>query len=112
MPRPCAPRLVPRALPVLVAGAGPAGLVAAITLARHGVEVLLVERRWAPSLPRATAVSTRAMELFRAWGLEPAIRARAVDVEFLMWESPSRSPPRPPARAAGPACPRARRSRC
>ena len=89
MPRPSAPRLVPRALPVLVAGAGPAGLVAAITLARHGIEVVLVERRWSPSLPRATAVSTRAMELFRAWGLEPAIRTRAVDVEFLMWESES-----------------------
>ena len=32
-------------IPVLVVGAGPAGLVAAITLARHGVECLIVERR-------------------------------------------------------------------
>lgn len=30
---------------VLVVGAGPAGLVAAITLAHYGVDVLLVEKR-------------------------------------------------------------------
>ena len=31
-------------VPVVIAGAGPAGLVAAVTLARHGVGSLLVER--------------------------------------------------------------------
>ena len=57
--------------PVVVVGAGPAGLTAAIALARLGVEVLLVERRRElSSLPRATAVSTRSMEIFRSWGLE------------------------------------------
>lgn len=33
-----------RDVPVVVARAGPAGLVAAVTLARHGVGSLLVER--------------------------------------------------------------------
>ncbi len=71
-------------VPVVVVGAGPAGLTAAITLARHGVEVLVVERRQKLSgLPRATAISTRSMELFRFWGLEPEIRHVDLDVSFL-----------------------------
>ena len=42
--------------PVVVVGAGPAGLAAAISLARLGVETMLVERRpSSSSLPRATA---------------------------------------------------------
>ena len=75
-------------LPVLIAGAGPAGLAAAISLARLGVETTLVERRAElSSLPRATAVSLRSMELFRSWGLEEAIRAGGVDVEWRGWQS-------------------------
>jgi 2,4-dichlorophenol 6-monooxygenase len=34
-----------REIPVLIVGAGPAGLTAAVALARYGVECLLVERR-------------------------------------------------------------------
>jgi putative polyketide hydroxylase len=56
-----------RAVPVLVVGAGPAGLVTAVTLARYGVGSLLVERnRGLSPLPRATGVSTRTMELLRS----------------------------------------------
>jgi 2-polyprenyl-6-methoxyphenol hydroxylase-like FAD-dependent oxidoreductase len=63
-------------LPLVVAGAGPAGLVAAATLARAGVGSLLVERNPGLSpLPRATAVSTRTMELLRSWGLDVEVRA-------------------------------------
>jgi putative polyketide hydroxylase len=75
-----------RSVPVLIAGAGPAGLTAAITLARHGIESLVVERRREPSrLPRATAISTRSMELLRSFGLEDEVLAGAVDVEWLGW---------------------------
>ena len=78
----------PREIPVLIVGAGPAGLSAAITLARYGIECLLVERRGElSSLPRATTVSTRSMELFRAWGLEEAMKAGGIEVEWLIWQS-------------------------
>jgi putative polyketide hydroxylase len=73
-------------VPVLIVGAGPAGLTAAAALAHHGIDFLLVERRpQLSSLPRATVVSTRSMEIFRSWGLESTIRAGAADVEFMQW---------------------------
>ncbi len=57
--------------PVLVVGAGPAGLVTSLTLAHHGVASLLVEKHPGTSIyPRATAVSTRTMEIFRGLGVE------------------------------------------
>ncbi|MGZ4237923.1 MAG: FAD-dependent monooxygenase [Solirubrobacteraceae bacterium] len=76
--------------PVVIVGAGPAGLSAAIGLARRGVESLIVDRRLKrSSLPRATTISTRSMELIRSWGVEQEILAGGVDVEWLMWESPT-----------------------
>jgi putative polyketide hydroxylase len=73
-------------VPVLIVGAGPAGLTAAVALARHGVECAVVERRAsASSLPRATAVSTRSMELLRSWGLEREIRDGGAEIEWLQW---------------------------
>lgn len=61
---------------VLVVGAGPAGLVAAITLGRYAIPTVLVDKRGELStLSRATVISTRNMEIFRSWGLEDAVRA-------------------------------------
>jgi putative polyketide hydroxylase len=75
-------------VPVVIAGAGPAGLAAAMALARLGVETMLVERRAElSSLPRATVVSLRSMELIRSWGAEEAVLAGAVDVEWRGWQS-------------------------
>jgi len=83
---PTRPPTPPASTPVLVVGAGPAGLTTAITLARHGIEVMVVERRPAPSgLPRAASVSTRTMELLRSWGLEQEVRAGGVEVEWKQW---------------------------
>ena len=70
-------------VPVVIAGAGPAGLVTAVTLARNGVGSLLVERNPALSpLPRATGVSLRTMELLRSWGLEERVRAGQLDLNY------------------------------
>ncbi len=71
---------------VLIVGAGPAGLVTAIALGRLGVPTLVIEKRSTMSpFPRATGISLRSMELFRSWGLEPAIRAGEIDVGFDSW---------------------------
>jgi len=71
---------------VLVVGAGPAGLVAGIVLARYGVDVLVAEKRAKIStLSRALVISTRTMEILRLWGLEDEVRAGAADVEPLGW---------------------------
>jgi 2-polyprenyl-6-methoxyphenol hydroxylase-like FAD-dependent oxidoreductase len=64
---------------VMVVGAGPGGLATAISAARSGARVLVVDRRpGTSSLPRATHVSTRSMEILRCWGLARAVRAGGV----------------------------------
>jgi len=56
----------PRHIPVLIAGAGLAGLTAATLLAWRGVPCLLVERRASTSRhPRARGVNLRSMELLQ-----------------------------------------------
>jgi 2-polyprenyl-6-methoxyphenol hydroxylase-like FAD-dependent oxidoreductase len=73
-------------VPVLVVGTGPAGLAAAVTLGRYGVETLVVDRRLERSShPRATTITTRTMELIRSWGLEQAVLAGGVEVDWLLW---------------------------
>ena len=72
---------------VVVVGAGAAGLAAAATLGQYGVSTLVIEQRLDPStLPRATIVSTRAMERLRSWGLEDDVRAGGVDGDAVLWE--------------------------
>jgi len=63
-------------VPVLIVGAGPAGLTAALLLARYSVPALLVERHAGTSIhPRARGLNVRTMEIYRSLGLEPPIRA-------------------------------------
>ncbi len=65
--------------PVLVVGAGPAGAVLALELARHGVASIVVERsHGAAGQPKVDYLSGRTMELLRRLGLTDAIRATGV----------------------------------
>jgi putative polyketide hydroxylase len=66
---------------VVVAGGGPVGLVTALTLARQGIGVLLVERNAGLSpLPRATGVSGRTMEIVRSFGLQDEVLAGRIPI--------------------------------
>jgi len=68
-------------VPVLIVGAGPVGLTAALLLARQGVHSVLVERHASTSIhPRAKVINTRVMELFRLMGLEERIRAAGTEL--------------------------------
>ena len=70
-------------VPILIVGAGPAGLCSSIFLSRLGVRSLVVERHGSTSIhPKATGISTRTMELFRSWGIEHHVRAAAMSAGF------------------------------
>ena len=56
--------------PVLIVGAGPTGLTAALELSRMGVSVRLIDKRQAPATTsRAIGVQARTLELFEQRGL-------------------------------------------
>jgi len=60
---------------VVIIGAGPVGLSAALALGRAGVSCLVLERRDAFSrFPKANGVHARTMEIFREWGVVNPIR--------------------------------------
>ena len=77
--------VTPVAYDVLVVGAGPSGLTTAISAARHGASVLVVDRHRGTSVfPKATGVRPRSMEILRTWGLEERFRASHQDVRVAM----------------------------
>jgi 2-polyprenyl-6-methoxyphenol hydroxylase-like FAD-dependent oxidoreductase len=88
---------------VLVVGAGPGGLATALSAARHGARVLVVERHPGTSTrPRATGINLRTMEIFRAWGVADAVRERAVPVDVDSTSGATLvAPPRSSGRAGG-----------
>jgi 2-polyprenyl-6-methoxyphenol hydroxylase-like FAD-dependent oxidoreductase len=66
---------------VLVVGAGPSGLATALSAARSGARVMVVERHPGTSIfPKATGIRPRSLEILRTWGLEDEVLAGAQDV--------------------------------
>jgi 2-polyprenyl-6-methoxyphenol hydroxylase-like FAD-dependent oxidoreductase len=82
-------------VPVLIVGAGPAGLTCSLLLSRHGVESLLVDKRIAGSpLPRARGVHARAMEIMRVCGVESDLRAVELPITpGAQWRARLTAPP-------------------
>lgn len=76
--------------PVIVLGAGPVGLGAALELARFGVRSVLIEKHASTSWhPKTRNFNTRTMEIARAWGRAVYARLRGVDTPP-GWKSPIR----------------------
>src|SRR3954452_24469505 len=88
---------------VLVVGAGPGGLATALSAARHGARVLVVERRPGTSTrPRATGINLRTVEILRTWGVADAVREHAVPVDLDATSGPTLvAPPTSRGRAGG-----------
>lgn len=64
---------------VLIAGAGPTGLTAALELCRHGLTPVIIDKRPGPSpLSRAVGISRRSMEILTPGGVAGRIDAEAV----------------------------------
>lgn len=66
---------------VLIAGAGPTGLVLALWLSKQGVKVRIIDKADEPgTTSRALAVQARTLELYRQVGLTEEILARGHNV--------------------------------
>jgi 2-polyprenyl-6-methoxyphenol hydroxylase-like FAD-dependent oxidoreductase len=75
---------------VIVVGAGPVGLGAALELARCGVRSVLIEKHDTTSWhPKTRNFNTRTMEIARAWGPAVYKRLRSIDTPP-GWKSPIR----------------------
>ena len=67
---------------VLVVGSGLTGATAALLLARHGIDTMMVTRgKWVADSPRAHIVNQRTMEVMRAVGLEEACYKEATPAD-------------------------------
>src|SRR5690242_7039194 len=75
---------------VIILGAGPVGLGAALELARFGVRTVQIERHDTTSWhPKTRNLNTRTMEIARGWGAAVHGRLRSIDAPD-GWKSPIR----------------------
>ncbi|CZR49046.1 uncharacterized protein FPRO_12483 [Fusarium proliferatum ET1] len=70
-------------VPVLIAGAGPAGMLLAVQLARNGVRSMLVERNLSTTKwPKMDVTNCRSMELYRRMGIADGFREQGVAQDY------------------------------
>jgi putative polyketide hydroxylase len=82
-------------VPVLIVGAGGAGLSLSLLLRQQGIHSMLVERRSDVSwYPRARNLNFRTLEVFRGLGLEPQVRAAGSHVSRMFRKDTVASPER------------------
>jgi 2,4-dichlorophenol 6-monooxygenase len=71
-------------VPVIVVGAGPAGLVTSLLLSKYSVQHALIEKYPAMAhTPRAHIINQRTVEIFRDLGLESSFRSIAMPWELM-----------------------------
>jgi 2-polyprenyl-6-methoxyphenol hydroxylase-like FAD-dependent oxidoreductase len=70
---------LPSSTQILISGAGPVGLAAAVELGQRGIECLIIEPRTTVSRarPRCKTVNVRTMEHLRRWGIAGRLRSAA-----------------------------------
>jgi 2-polyprenyl-6-methoxyphenol hydroxylase-like FAD-dependent oxidoreductase len=70
--------------PVLIVGAGPVGLTAALDLAWRGIDVTVAELRAAGELPsvKCNQISARSMEVYRRLGVADALRDTGLPADY------------------------------
>src|SRR5262245_60347815 len=80
----------PNSPQVIIVGAGPVGLGAALELGRFGVRTVMVEKHEGISWhPKTRNFNTRTMEIAKAWGAAVYKRLRSIDMPP-GWKSPIR----------------------
>ncbi|MGC2655634.1 MAG: FAD-dependent monooxygenase, partial [Mycobacterium sp.] len=85
-------------VPVLIVGAGAAGLAASASLAKHGVPSMLVEKRREVFVyPKARNLSFRTLEILRSLGLADEVHAVGEHVSDMLAKPVLNSPVEHPA---------------
>ena len=88
--------------PVLIAGAGPTGLVLALWLTKLGVKVRIIDRTSEPgTTSRALAVQARTLEFYHQIGIDDVVISGAVKIQHLNLWVKGRRAARVPLRRAG-----------
>lgn len=76
-------KLPPAHIPVLIAGAGPCGLMLANELSRYGIKAAVIDKKSSTAFdPKANATQARTMEYYRRLGLADEIRALGLPPDF------------------------------
>ncbi|KDR78989.1 hypothetical protein GALMADRAFT_244705 [Galerina marginata CBS 339.88] len=75
---------------ILIVGAGPSGLILALSLARHGVPVRVIEKTKTHRIgQRGAGIQPRSLETFEALGIIDEVRKRAINPSTLcMYKMP------------------------